>query len=87
MHLSPLLLTVVIVALFFDFVNGWNDSANAIATIVGTKVLSPIKAVLLAAALNMAGAFAGNAVAKTVHRGLIHVDGGFLDPHAIILIV
>ncbi|MFM7840250.1 MAG: inorganic phosphate transporter, partial [Nitrospira sp.] len=47
-ELSGLLLLVVVLALLFDFSNGWHDSANAIATVVSTRVLSPVTAVLLA---------------------------------------
>jgi PiT family inorganic phosphate transporter len=61
-----LIVLVVLFALLFDFSNGWNDSANAIATVVSTKVLSPLAAVLLAAAMNFAGAFWGTAVAETI---------------------
>jgi PiT family inorganic phosphate transporter len=66
-----LFLAIVAVALIFDFTNGAHDSANAIATIVSTKVLSPRTAVLMAAALNLAGAFMGAAVAKTVAGGIV----------------
>jgi PiT family inorganic phosphate transporter len=66
-----LLLIVVVLALIFDFINGFHDSANAIATSVSTRVLSPKTAVLMAAALNMIGAFSGTAVAKTVGIGLV----------------
>lgn len=62
---------VVIFALVFDFTNGWNDAANSIATVVSTRVLSPLKAVLLAAALNVVGAFYSDAVAKTIGGGLV----------------
>jgi len=64
--LTILVLVVILGALIFDFCNGWNDSANAIATVVSTRVLTPAQAILLAAALNFAGAFAGQAVAKTI---------------------
>ncbi|MFN2432039.1 MAG: anion permease [Gemmatimonadota bacterium] len=60
------ILVVIVVALLFDFSNGWNDSANAIATVVSTKVLTPLQAVLMAAFMNFAGAFAGTAVAETI---------------------
>ena len=63
-ELSGMLLLVVVLALLFDFSNGWHDSANAIATVVSTRVLSPMTAVLLAGALNVAGAFMSTAVAK-----------------------
>jgi PiT family inorganic phosphate transporter len=69
-----LIFAVVITALVFDFTNGWNDSANAIATVVSTRVLTPTQAVLLAAVLNVAGAFAFTAVAKTVAKGIVDPD-------------
>jgi PiT family inorganic phosphate transporter len=61
-----LILLVVVAALVFDFSNGWHDSANAIATVVSTRVLSPIQGVAMAAVLNFAGAFSGTAVAETI---------------------
>lgn len=70
-----LVLVVILVALVFDFLNGFHDSANSIATIVSTGVLSPQKAVLFAAFFNFAAAFAfGEAVAKTVGSGLVKLD-------------
>lgn len=73
---DPLFLTiaVVITALIFDYTNGWNDSANAIATVVSTRVLSPGRAVLLAAVLNFGGALASTEVAKTIGGGLVDKD-------------
>jgi PiT family inorganic phosphate transporter len=71
--LAFLVILVVVVALLFDFVNGWNDSANAIATVVATRVLSPLSAVGLAAALNLAGAMVGDEVAETMAK-LIRVN-------------
>jgi inorganic phosphate transporter, PiT family len=71
----PLLLIVVIAAaLVFDFTNGAHDSANAIATIVSTKVLSPRTAVFMAAVLNLVGAFIGVKVAHTIGSGIVHAD-------------
>jgi PiT family inorganic phosphate transporter len=61
-----LILLVVAVALFFDYCNGWNDSANAIATVVSTRVLKPWQAVAMNAVLNFVGALASTAVAKTI---------------------
>ena len=62
-------------ALFFDFVNGFHDAANSIATVVGTKVLRPLHAVALAAAANFAGPFVfGTAVAATVGKGIIQPE-------------
>lgn len=75
-----MLLLVVALALLFDFSNGWHDSANAVATVVSTRVLSPLAAVLLAALLNVAGAFMSTAVAKMVGKGIV-------DPAAITQLV
>jgi PiT family inorganic phosphate transporter len=70
---------IVAVALAFDFINGFHDSANSIATVVGTRVLSPGVAVLWAAFFNFIAAFTiGTAVAKTVSKGLI--DPTVVDP-------
>lgn len=69
--LSGMLLLVVVLALLFDFSNGWHDSANAIATVVSTRVLSPLVAVLMAGLLNVAGAFLSTAVAKMVGAGIV----------------
>ena len=68
------LVAVVIVALFFDFTNGFHDTANAIATSVSTRALTPRTAVLLAAILNFAGAFASFAVAATIAKGIVNPD-------------
>jgi len=57
MEINILLIVIIIVALGFDYVNGFHDSANAIATVVSTRALSPRQAVILAATLNIAGAF------------------------------
>ena len=69
--LSGMLLLVVLLALLFDFSNGWHDSANAIATVVSTRVISPFVAVMTAGALNIAGAFMSTAVAKMVGSGIV----------------
>ena len=73
-ELSMTLIIVIALALLFDFSNGWHDSANAIATVVSTQVLSPLAAVLLAGALNVAGAFMSTAVAKMVGGGIVHAS-------------
>ena len=63
---------IVVVALVFDFINGFHDSANSIATIVGTRVLTPFKAVLWAATFNFAALFTvGTAVAKAISSGYV----------------
>lgn len=74
--LPGMLLLVVLLALLFDFTNGWHDSANAIATVVSTRVLSPLAAVVFAGFLNVAGAYMSTAVAKMVGAGIV-------DPAAI----
>jgi PiT family inorganic phosphate transporter len=66
-----LLVVVIVVALGFDFTNGFHDTANAVATSVSTRALSPRVAVLIAAGANLAGAFVTTAVAKTVGKGII----------------
>lgn len=67
-----LVILAIAAALFFDFYNGMNDSANAIATVIGSRALRPLQAVTLAAIGNFAGPFVfGVAVATTVGKGLI----------------
>ena len=68
---DALLVLVVVVALGFDFTNGFHDTANAVATSVSTRALSPRLAVAIAAVANLAGAFVTTAVAKTVGKGII----------------
>ncbi|GLJ81183.1 hypothetical protein GCM10017586_28660 [Microbacterium imperiale] len=69
-----ILLLVIALALFFDFTNGFHDTANAMATPIATGALKPKVAVLLAAGLNLVGAFLSTEVAKTVSHGIIHED-------------
>ena len=83
MELS-LVLAVVLIALVFEYINGFHDTANSIATVVATKVLSPAQAVLLAAGTNLLGALAGTAVAKTIASGL--VDTGVVQVTSGVLI-
>ncbi len=66
-----LILIVILVALVFEYINGFHDTANSIATVVSTKVLSPRQAVVLAAVTNLSGALVGAAVAKTIASGLV----------------
>jgi PiT family inorganic phosphate transporter len=75
-----LVILVVVAALAFDYINGFHDTANAIATVVSSRVLSPRNAILMASVLNFAGAYAmvtwfGGGVAKTVSSGLIDPGG------------
>jgi PiT family inorganic phosphate transporter len=69
--LLTLVITVIIVALIFDFINGFHDTANAIATVVSTGVLPLRTAIMLAAVLNFVGALTGTAVASTIGKGII----------------
>jgi PiT family inorganic phosphate transporter len=72
--MHEIILIIVVLAILFDISNGWNDSANAIATVVSTRVLSPFKAVILAASMNILGAFVSTAVAKTIGEGVVSPD-------------
>jgi len=70
-----LAIAAIIVALIFDFVNGFNDSANSVATVIGTRVLKPLHAVALSAAANFIGPFVfGVAVATTIAKGIVSPD-------------
>jgi PiT family inorganic phosphate transporter len=66
-----LFLLVLLAALVFEYINGFHDAANAIATVVSTKVLTPRQAIILAALCDLTGAFLGTAVATTVGAGLV----------------
>jgi len=70
------LFLVILAVLVFTYTNGFHDTANSIATVVSTKVLTPRQAILLATVFNLAGALAGTAVAKTVGKGM--VDPGYV---------
>ena len=65
------LVLVILIALVFELSNGFNDAANAIATVVSTRVMSPRQAVLMAAVMNLIGAVSGTAVAKTIGKGVV----------------
>ena len=76
-------LAIVGVALIFDFINGFHDTASSIATVVSTRVLSPGAAVIWAAFFNFAAAFTfGTAVAQTMGRDLIRIES--IDPSVIL---
>src|SRR3989337_659746 len=76
--LTPALIVVLLLVLAAEFVNGWTDSPNAIATVVATHVLSPFKAVIMAAGLNMLGVLlTGTAVATTIGKGIVRPE--FID--------
>jgi PiT family inorganic phosphate transporter len=82
---DALLVVVIVVALGFDFTNGFHDTANAVATSVSTRALSPRLAVLIAAVANVAGAFVTTAVAKTVGQGII--DTGLANEKTVLAAV
>lgn len=69
-----MVLAVILIALIFEYINGFHDTANSIATVVSTKVLTPRQAVTLAAITNLVGAMWGTAVAKTISSGLIDAN-------------
>lgn len=86
--LSPIILytiVIVILALIFDFINGFHDSANAIATSVSTRVLSMKSAIIMSAIANFAGAFISEKVAKTVGDGII--TPSLISPSVIIVAI
>ena len=71
------LILVLLLILGAEFVNGWTDSPNAIATVVGTRSLSPLQAVIMAAVLNLVGVLSGTKVAATIGKGI--VDASVID--------
>jgi len=80
-----LVITVVLLALAFDFTNGFHDAANAIATVVATKALTMRQALVMAAILNIIGAFFATAVAKTIESGIISDVGDPINAQLIVL--
>lgn len=74
LSIGVLVAIVVILALAFDYINGFHDTANAIATSVSTRALSPRNAIIMAASLNFLGAISGTAVAKTIGRDIVTPD-------------
>ena len=82
MSTFTLAVLIIAIALVFDYINGFHDAANSIATIVATRVLTPFQAVLWAAFFNFAAAFIfGTAVARTVGQGF--VDLNLVTPYVI----
>lgn len=79
-----LVLAVILAALVFEFINGFHDTANSIATVVATKVLSPGWAVMLAAFMNLIGALTGTAVALTIASGLLNTNVVEVTPQVIL---
>ena len=81
--MTTYIIAIIAIAFLFDFSNGFHDSANSIATVVGTRVLKPLHAVVWAAAFNFLAAFTvGTAVAKTMGAGMVRVE--VVDPNVIL---
>jgi PiT family inorganic phosphate transporter len=70
------LVAILLISVLFDYINGFHDTANAIATSVSTRALSPLAAIILSAAMNFIGAFTGTAVASTIGQGIVQNPDG-----------
>jgi len=79
------LVLIISLALVYDFLNGANDSANAIATVIATKALSPLRALALASFFNLLGAFFFTEVAKTIGKGIVSTSD--LEPNVFLLVL
>ena len=79
-----LIVTVIVVALAFDYTNGFHDAANAIATSVSTRALTPRAALVMAAVMNLLGAFLGTGVAETVGRGIVDLP---VAQHSLVIVL
>ena len=79
---------VIVLALIFDFTNGFHDSANAIATVVSTKVLSPGKAVAMAAFFNFIAAFVGSTAVASTMTKILHLENfGYEQAHTVLIVM
>ena len=72
--ITSVLIAIIVIALFFEFTNGFHDAANVVVTPIATKSLTPYQAIALAAFLNFLGAFFGTAVAATISKGLVDTN-------------
>jgi PiT family inorganic phosphate transporter len=79
-----LLFAFILIALLFEFINGFHDTANSIATVVATKVLTPTQAVMMAACMELIGALSGTAVAKTISSGIVDTQLVHMGPDVLI---
>src|SRR4051812_50169618 len=70
------LIAILLLSVAFDYVNGFHDTANAIATSVSTRALTPLAAIAISAAMNFLGAFVGTAVAATIGQGIVQNPEG-----------
>jgi PiT family inorganic phosphate transporter len=74
MEIAPATLLILLLILAAEFVNGWTDAPNAIATVVSTRVLSPLRALMMASVFNLLGTMSGTAVAATIGTGIVRPD-------------
>lgn len=81
---SVQLIVVIVIALGFDFINGFHDTANSIATSVSTRVLTPRQAIIMAAVLNFTGALLSTGVAETIATGIVNTSGSNLEQYVIL---
>ena len=81
-QIPPVVILTIIFALLFDYINGFHDTANSIATVVSTRVMTPRGAILMAASLNFLGALVAHNVSKTISHGLVNPDGA---PQTVVL--
>jgi inorganic phosphate transporter, PiT family len=79
-----LVIAVIVIALAFDYTNGFHDAANAIATSVSTRALTPRVALVMAAVMNFVGAFLGTEVADTIGKGIINIPAG---QHGLVIVI
>ncbi|MGE5591395.1 MAG: anion permease [Bacillota bacterium] len=79
MSVLAMAIVVIVLAITFDFINGFHDTANAVATVVSTRVLSPTAAILMAATLNIIGALTSTGVAEAVAKGIVRPEVVTLD--------
>ncbi len=81
-HIPPVVILTIIFALAFDYINGFHDTANSIATVVSTRVMTPRSAIMMAAILNFVGALVAHNVSKTISQGLVDPSGA---PQTVVL--
>jgi inorganic phosphate transporter, PiT family len=82
LHIPYIALLIILVALAFEFINGFHDTANAVATSISTKSLEPHQAIIISAIFNLVGALSGTAVAITIAKGF--ADPSFVNSHVIL---
>ena len=73
------LIVVILIAVIFDFANGFNDAANAIATVVSTRVMTPLAAIIMASGMNFVGAISGTGLGLTILKRAVERHGGMVE--------